>query len=53
MPDEPARTTTAQSPKLNGWEAEFAHWRVLMGSPTYGSMSVDWENRLDMERLRD
>jgi Xaa-Pro aminopeptidase len=24
-----------------------------MASPTYGSMSVDWENRLDMARLRD
>jgi Xaa-Pro aminopeptidase len=24
-----------------------------MGSPTYGSMSVDWENRLDMQRLRE
>lgn len=24
-----------------------------MGSPTYGSMYVDWENRLDMNRLRD
>ena len=24
-----------------------------MGSPTYGSMSVDWEDRLDMSRLRD
>jgi Xaa-Pro aminopeptidase len=23
-----------------------------MGSPTYGSMSVDWEDRLDMPRLR-
>jgi Xaa-Pro aminopeptidase len=23
-----------------------------MGSPTYGSMNVDWENRLDMPRLR-
>jgi len=24
-----------------------------MGSPTYGSMNVDWENRLDMVRLRE
>ncbi len=24
-----------------------------MGSPTYGSMNVDWENRLDMARLRE
>ena len=24
-----------------------------MGSPTYGSMNVDWENRLDMGRLRE
>jgi Xaa-Pro aminopeptidase len=24
-----------------------------MGSPTYGSMNVDWENRLDMTRLRE
>jgi Xaa-Pro aminopeptidase len=24
-----------------------------MGSPTYGTMSVDWENRLDMVRLRE
>jgi Xaa-Pro aminopeptidase len=24
-----------------------------MGSPTYGSMNVDWENRLDMQRLRE
>ena len=24
-----------------------------MVSPTYGSMNVDWEDRLDMERLRD
>ena len=24
-----------------------------MGSPTYGSMNVDWENRLDMNRLRE
>jgi Xaa-Pro aminopeptidase len=24
-----------------------------MGSPTYGSMNVDWENRLDMSRLRE
>ncbi len=24
-----------------------------MGSPTYGDMNVDWENRLDMSRLRE
>jgi Xaa-Pro aminopeptidase len=24
-----------------------------MGSPTYGSMNVDWEDRLDMPRLRE
>lgn len=24
-----------------------------MGSPSYGSMNVDWENRLDMGRLRE
>lgn len=24
-----------------------------MGSPTYGSMNVDWEDRLDMQRLRE
>jgi Xaa-Pro aminopeptidase len=24
-----------------------------MASPTYGSMNVDWENRLDMNRLRE
>jgi len=26
--------------------------RILMALPTYGTMAVDWENRVDFDRLR-
>jgi len=31
---------------------EFKNGRQIMALPTYGTMAVDWEQRIDFDRLR-